>query len=87
MEQAIEKLDQDPALASRDLYKVLVVIRTIFMDQEQRLIQNGIVPKLVQHLKRPNSKIVDVALRYNQMKVLLIIVVTCIFFKKIVVLS
>lgn len=58
----IQKLDQDPALASRDLYKVLVTIRTKFMDKDNVLIQNGAIVKLVQHLKRPNSKVVDVVL-------------------------
>ena len=58
----VHKLDQDPALSSKDLYKVLVTIRTKHMDQETILLEEGAVPKLVHHLKRPNSKIVDVVL-------------------------
>lgn len=56
------KLDQDPALASKDLYRVLVTIRTKYMDDVSTLIECGAVPRLVQHLKRPNSKIVDIVL-------------------------
>ena len=58
----VQKLDQDPALNSRDLYKVLVTIRTKHMNQEDVLINEGAIGKLIQHLKRPNSKIVDVVL-------------------------
>ena len=58
----VHKLDQDPALNSKDLYKVLVTIRTKHMNQETILLQEGAVGKLVHHLKRPNSKIVDVVL-------------------------
>ena len=62
LQRLVKKLDQDPALPSKDLYKVLVTIRTKHMSQESVLIQEGIVTKLVQHLKRPNAKIVDVVL-------------------------
>ena len=58
----VHKLDLDPALSSKDLYKVLVTIRTKHMNEEKLLIQEGIVPKLVCHLKRPNAKIADVTL-------------------------
>merc|ERR1711971_941785 len=58
----VQKLDQDPALNSKDLYKVLVTIRTKHMNQEEILLKEGAVGKLVHHLKRPNSKIVDVVL-------------------------
>ena len=58
----VNKLDQDPALNSKDLYKVLVTIRTKHMNQEAILLQEGAIGKLVNHLKRPNSKIVDVVL-------------------------
>ena len=58
----VQKLDQDPALSSKDLYKVLVTIRTKHMNQEEILLKEGAVGKLVHHLKRPNSKIVDVVL-------------------------
>ena len=57
----VEKLDQN--LANRDLYKVLVDLRTKYIDQNGHfLIKNGIISKIIQHLKRPNSKIVDVVL-------------------------
>ena len=56
----VEKLDQD--LHSKDVYKILVTIRTKHMDKNEVLIQNELVLKLAQLLKRPNSKVVDVAL-------------------------
>ena len=56
----VEKLEKD--LHSKDVYKILVTIRTKHMDKNDVLIQNGLVPKLAHHLKRPNSKVVDVAL-------------------------
>ena len=62
LEDLIAKLDQNPALGSRNLYEILVTIRTKYMDQNVKLIQNGAITKLVQHLKRPNAKIVDVVL-------------------------
>ena len=43
LEHLVDKLDQDPSLASRDLYKVLVAIRTKFMDQELQLNQSATI--------------------------------------------
>ena len=38
----VQKLDQDPALNSKDLYKVLVTIRTKHMNQEEILLKEGL---------------------------------------------
>ena len=58
--KCLQRLEQD--LSSKDVYKILVTIRTKHMDQTEMLVANGAVNKLAQHLKRPNSKVVDVAL-------------------------
>ena len=60
MLKCLQKLEQD--LSSKDVYKILVTIRTKYMEQSDTLIANGVVNKLALHLKRPNSKVVDVAL-------------------------
>ena len=56
----VQKLELE--LSSKDVYKVLVTIRTKHMEQSNILIENGLVLSLVRILKRPNSKVVDVAL-------------------------
>ncbi len=57
----LRKLQQEPSLPSKDIYKVLVVIRTKYM-LESVLIEHNVVESLVQLLERPNSKVVDISL-------------------------
>ncbi len=61
----VRKIDQQPSLPTRELYKVLVTLRQKYVDEAgdvQAAIDNGVISKLVPLLKRPNSKIVDVVL-------------------------
>ena len=52
----------DTGQPSDQVYRSLVAIKTKYSNEVDLLVRQGLVAKLVQLLKRPNSKIVDLSL-------------------------